>query len=184
MFAMRYRSFRRPTRAHLAVAAALSMLVPALHAQGMAAAQSVLKEVVQGMPKGDKQEVRVFTASFKPGDRTVFHTHRFPVTVYVVDGSFTLELEGREPVVVESRPGVCRAAECEDDRLQPQCERASARGYLLHEPTSTAPCPRPDQVTIRQSRDVTGAYRRRRLARRRAAHRFAELRRAARRDAT
>ena len=78
------------------------MLVPVSHAQGMAAAQSVLKEVVQGMPKGDKQEVRVFTASFKPGDRTVFHTHRCPVTVYVVDGSFTLELEGREPVVVKS----------------------------------------------------------------------------------
>lgn len=26
------------------------------------------------------------TASFKPGDRTVFHTHRFPVAVYILDG--------------------------------------------------------------------------------------------------
>jgi quercetin dioxygenase-like cupin family protein len=42
------------------------------------------------------------TASFKPGDRTVFHTHRFPVTVYVLDGAFTLELEGRAPVVVKA----------------------------------------------------------------------------------
>lgn len=102
MFAMRYPSFRRCARAHLAVAAALSLLVSVSYAQGMAAPQSVLKEVVQGMPKGDKQEVRVFTASFKPGDRTVFHTHRFPVTVYVVEGAFTLDLEGQQPVVVKA----------------------------------------------------------------------------------
>jgi quercetin dioxygenase-like cupin family protein len=38
----------------------------------------VVKQVVEGMPKGEKQEVSVLTASFKPGDRTVFHTHRFP----------------------------------------------------------------------------------------------------------
>jgi len=32
----------------------------------------------------------------------VFHTHRFPVTVHVLEGTFTLELEGREPVVVRA----------------------------------------------------------------------------------
>ena len=31
---------------------------------------------------------------------TPFHTHRFPVTVYVLEGTFTLEMEGRAPVVV------------------------------------------------------------------------------------
>lgn len=64
--------------------------------------QPVLREVVQGMPKGDSQEVSVFTASFKPGDRTVFHTHRFPVTVYILEGAFTLEIEGRKPVTVKA----------------------------------------------------------------------------------
>src|SRR5688572_13656075 len=69
---------------------------------GFAAPQLVLSEKVAGMPKADAQEVRVMTALFKPGDRTVFHTHRSPVTVYVLEGKFTLELEGRPPVVVSA----------------------------------------------------------------------------------
>jgi len=32
----------------------------------------------------------------------MFHTHRFPVTVYVLQGVFTLEMEGREPVTVKA----------------------------------------------------------------------------------
>src|SRR5438309_1669307 len=67
---------------------------------GMARPELLLQEVVRGMPQGDKQEVRVFTASFRPGDQTVFHTHRFPVTVYVLEGAFTLELDGRAPITV------------------------------------------------------------------------------------
>ena len=62
--------------------------------------QILLQQVVEGMPKGEKQELRVLTASFNPGDKTVFHTHRFPVTVYVLEGAFTLEMEGMAPVTV------------------------------------------------------------------------------------
>lgn len=69
---------------------------------GFAAPQLVLRESVAGMPKAEMQEVRVMTATFKPGDKTVFHTHRSPVTVYVLEGQFTLELEGRAPVTVEA----------------------------------------------------------------------------------
>ncbi len=71
-------------------------------AQGTAKPNLVFSEVVTGMPRGEKQAVRVLTASFKPGDQTVFHTHRSPVTVYILEGAFTLELEGREPVVVRA----------------------------------------------------------------------------------
>ena len=60
---------------------------------GIAKPNMVLQQVVEGLPKDDKQTVRVLTASFKPGDKTVHHTHRFPVTVYVLEGAFTLELE-------------------------------------------------------------------------------------------
>jgi quercetin dioxygenase-like cupin family protein len=60
----------------------------------------VLSAVVQGMPKGEQQEVRVLVATLKPGDMTPFHIHRFPVTVYVLEGTFTLEMEGRAPVTV------------------------------------------------------------------------------------
>jgi quercetin dioxygenase-like cupin family protein len=64
--------------------------------------QLLLSEIIQGMPNGEKQEVRVLTASFKPRDKTMFHTHRFPVIVYVLEGAFTLEMEGRDPVTVKA----------------------------------------------------------------------------------
>jgi len=62
----------------------------------------LLQEVLKGMPRGERQEVRVLTASLKPGERTLFHTHRFPVTVYILEGAFTLELEGQAPVIVKA----------------------------------------------------------------------------------
>ena len=62
----------------------------------------LLQEIVQGMPRGERQEVRVIQATLQPGQSTPFHSHRFPVTVYVLEGSFTLEIEGRAPVVVNS----------------------------------------------------------------------------------
>src|SRR5437899_11634557 len=60
----------------------------------------VLREAVSGMPRGERQEIRILTATLKPGDKTVFHTHRFPVTVHILEGAFTLEMEGRAPVTV------------------------------------------------------------------------------------
>ncbi|MCU6434369.1 cupin domain-containing protein [Undibacterium sp. Jales W-56] len=74
----------------------------AVQAHGTAKPDLVFSELVAGMPRGENQAVRVFTASFKPGDKTVFHTHRSPVTVYILEGTFTLELEGRAPVVVKA----------------------------------------------------------------------------------
>ena len=62
----------------------------------------LLSEIVQGMPKGDKQQVRVLVATLKPGETTPFHSHRFPVTVYVLEGTFTLEMDGRAPVVAKA----------------------------------------------------------------------------------
>ena len=53
------------------------------------------------MPRRENQAVRVLTARFKPGDKTVFHTHRSAVP-YILEGAFTLELEGRAPVVVKA----------------------------------------------------------------------------------
>ena len=84
----------------LALAGLGGGVAAAAQESGFAKPDFVLRELVEGMARGEKQEVRVFTAAFKPGDRTVFHTHRFPVTVYVLEGTFTLELEGREPVTL------------------------------------------------------------------------------------
>jgi quercetin dioxygenase-like cupin family protein len=69
---------------------------------GVVKPEPLLEEVVHGMPTSDAQKIRVMTASFKPGDRTVFHTHPLPVTVYVLQGEFTLELEGRKPTVLKA----------------------------------------------------------------------------------
>lgn len=89
----------------LRAAAALLLLaswsLPARAQQpGLARPNLVLSEMVEQMPRGERQQVRILTATFQPGDRTVFHTHRSPVAVYVLEGQFTLELEGRPPVVV------------------------------------------------------------------------------------
>jgi quercetin dioxygenase-like cupin family protein len=54
------------------------------------------------MPKGENQEVRVLSVNFRPGERTLFHTHRFPVTLYILEGAFRLELEGRGPITVRA----------------------------------------------------------------------------------
>jgi|SRR3972149_8626625 len=82
---------------------ALVISVPAVAQEGgLARPDLLLREIVRGMPKGEGQEVRVLTASLKPGDKTVFHTHRFPVTVYILEGAFTLEMEGREPVTMKA----------------------------------------------------------------------------------
>ena len=66
----------------------------------LAAPVVVLREsAVAGMPATAKQELRVMTATFAPGGRTPLHSHRWPVTVYVLEGHFSLEIEGQAPVV-------------------------------------------------------------------------------------
>ncbi len=89
-------------RFYFGSAVLLISLVATAQEQGVIKPQLLLSEIIQGMPKGDKQEVRILTASFKPGDKTMFHTHRFPVTVYVLEGAFTLEMERRDPVTVKA----------------------------------------------------------------------------------
>lgn len=69
---------------------------------GLARPNLVLEQTLEGLPRDARQSVRVLTATFKPGDRTVPHTHRFPVTVYVLEGAFTLELKDRAPIIVKA----------------------------------------------------------------------------------
>lgn len=87
--------------AGVALAALISSAAMAQDA-ALARPNLLLKEIIAGMPKGDKQEVSILTATLKPGDKTPFHTHRFPVITYVLEGAFTLEMEGRPPVVIRA----------------------------------------------------------------------------------
>ncbi|YCI06665.1 cupin domain-containing protein (plasmid) [Ensifer sp. D2-11] len=68
--------------------------------RGMAQLTPLHREVLSSLPLGDRQEVRVLHALLQPGDVTPYHSHRFPVTVYVIEGVFTLRLDGREPVSI------------------------------------------------------------------------------------
>jgi quercetin dioxygenase-like cupin family protein len=76
--------------------------VAAAQPPGAAGLQPLLRELVDGMPRGERQEIRVIRATLKPGDKTPFHTHRFPVIVYMLEGAFTLEMEGRAPVTISA----------------------------------------------------------------------------------
>ena len=58
----------------------------------------VLRESSRDFPKDDQLEARVLTATVQPGATSPWHTHPAPVAVYVIEGTITLELDGREPV--------------------------------------------------------------------------------------
>src|ERR1700709_2433005 len=82
------------------VCALIAILGVPAHAQEprLAKPNLIMQQLVEGLPTDAKQTVRVLTATFKPGDKTVYHSHRFPVTVYVVEGAFTLALKDRPPL--------------------------------------------------------------------------------------
>lgn len=82
--------------------ALLSPLLSVTAQADMAKPVTVLQQVVEGMPTGVQQEVRILSATLNPGDQTVFHTHRFPVGVYIVSGAFTLEMHGHDPVTLQA----------------------------------------------------------------------------------
>jgi hypothetical protein len=54
----------------LGFAFSLISLVAMAEEQAAIKPQLLLSEIIQGMPNGEKQEVRVLTASFKPRDKT------------------------------------------------------------------------------------------------------------------
>ncbi len=93
-----------------ALGAAVIGLSGPVAAQEQALPNIILQETVEGMPRGERQEVQVLTATIPTGQSTVFHTHRFPVTVHVLDGVFTPEVEERETVTVRAGRSVVEPA--------------------------------------------------------------------------
>lgn len=69
---------------------------------GAAKLRVLHRETVAAMPTADDQEIRVLFARLEPGDCTPYHSHRFPVTVYMLEGTFTLELDGRDAVTIKA----------------------------------------------------------------------------------
>ncbi|CCV13553.1 cupin domain-containing protein [Mesorhizobium sp. STM 4661] len=77
-------------------------LTTSVRETGAAKLKVLHREPTQALPTARQQEIRVLHATLDPGDRTPYHSHRFPVTVYMLEGTFTLELDGREPVTVKA----------------------------------------------------------------------------------
>lgn len=69
---------------------------------GMAQLTVLHREATDSMPVAAEQEIRVLQAVLQPGDRTPRHTHRHPVTVYMLEGEFTLELDGLPTAAVRA----------------------------------------------------------------------------------
>ncbi|MBZ0262116.1 MAG: cupin domain-containing protein [Hyphomicrobiales bacterium] len=92
----------RPISLFSCIISVMALTGAALADGGLAKPDLVLKQIVEGLPGGEKSEVRVLTAVFKPGDKTLSHTHDYPVTVYIVEGAFTLELKGQPPKTIKA----------------------------------------------------------------------------------
>ena len=92
----------RPISLFSCIFSVIALTGAALADGGLTKPDLILKQIVEGLPSDAKGEVRVLTAVFKPGDKTVSHTHDYPVTVYVVGGAFTLELKGEPPKTIKA----------------------------------------------------------------------------------
>lgn len=67
-----------------------------------ASAQVLLEEVTGDIAEGMDREVRVMQSSLPPKGVTAWHTHPFPVTILVTQGTIVIEMEGREPKTVRA----------------------------------------------------------------------------------
>jgi quercetin dioxygenase-like cupin family protein len=85
---------------HKAIAGTQVGVTTSAGSVGVAKLTVLHKELTDALPKAGMQEIRVIIARLEPGDRTPYHSHRFPVTVYMLEGVFTLELDGRESVTI------------------------------------------------------------------------------------
>jgi len=83
-----------------AIAATEVGLTTSANGVGMAKLTVLHRELIQTLPMSSGQEIRVIKARLDPGDHTPHHSHRFPVTVFMIEGVFTLELDGREPIAI------------------------------------------------------------------------------------
>jgi quercetin dioxygenase-like cupin family protein len=115
----------RISKLALGIAMVVSSGALAQHDGGLARPETVLEQTVDSMPRHDKQLVRVLTATFKPGDKTVTHTHRFPVTVYVQEGTFRLELKGRTSMVAKAGEAIVEPPNIEMTGYNPSTTEAT-----------------------------------------------------------
>ena len=62
----------------------------------------ILKEVTTNFPKADRLEARVEVATLEPGKIGGWNTHPTPVIVYVMEGTLTVEIRGKDLIVTKA----------------------------------------------------------------------------------
>lgn len=87
---------------HKAIAGTQVGITTSAKITGVAKLTVLHKELTDALPNAGLQEIRVIIARLEPGDCTPYHSHRFPVTVYMLEGMFTLELDGRDAIAVSA----------------------------------------------------------------------------------
>ncbi|MGZ3597682.1 MAG: cupin domain-containing protein [Syntrophales bacterium] len=86
----------------------MSSFVSADEYSGSVQARVVLKtkNMSNGQPiaylKSDNPEVTVMTVELPPGAETGWHTHPVPVYAYIISGSLTIEVEGKNTSVFQA----------------------------------------------------------------------------------
>jgi quercetin dioxygenase-like cupin family protein len=87
-------------------AAILAGLTTGSAAQAPVKPIQIFEKTIEGMPTDKQQNVRLLTATLKSGEKSVRHTHQFPVTVYVLEGELTLVVKDQAPIVTKAGEAV------------------------------------------------------------------------------
>jgi quercetin dioxygenase-like cupin family protein len=93
----------------------MSSFVSADEYSGSVEARVVLKtkNMSNGQPiaylKSDNPEVTVMTVELPPGAETGWHTHPVPVYAFVISGSLTVEVEGKNTLIFQAGDAIIEA---------------------------------------------------------------------------
>ncbi len=98
-------------RLGIAITAATVLLASTAFAQDLKEIEKPASELEQVLAHeaeipADAREVRVVRAMIEPRTIAGWHTHPTPVYVYVLDGTLTMEVEGKEPRTITAGEAV------------------------------------------------------------------------------
>ena len=79
----------------------------------------VMQAEVNGMPTDAVQEIKVMAATMQPGEKSVRHTHNFPVTLYIIEGELTLDKAGQKPITAKAGEAMIEQANLDTTASNP-----------------------------------------------------------------
>jgi quercetin dioxygenase-like cupin family protein len=100
-------------------AAVLASLSAMSFAQSPNKPVQVMQASVNGMPTDVVQEIKVMSATMQPGEKSVRHTHHFPVTLYVIEGELKLDIAGQTSVTAKAGESVIEQANLDTTASNP-----------------------------------------------------------------